>query len=173
MVYSNMGTILILINLLTLFLLLKHYLERIKQVCSSSKGGRKKRMSTWDSSRKPFWCTYRFPWQPNNQCLGTLRLGHIYCWPGDGGVQRSENCWKKRLWFEQTRHWHQWQNIQHFIPEIQGKSRWPPKGCKKRSLYDDDFSLDYLHVDACISEQHSCCRLLQIKTHNCLQMGYI
>lgn len=95
MVYSNMGTILILINLLTLFLLLKHYLERIKQVCSSSKGGRKKRMSTWDSSRKPFWCTYRFPWQPNNQCLGTLRLGHIYCWPGDGGVQRSENCWKR------------------------------------------------------------------------------
>lgn len=95
MVYSNIGTILILINLLTLFLLLKHYLERIKQVCSSSKGGRKKRMSTWDSSRKPFWCTYRFPWQPNNQCPGTLHLGHIYCWPGDAGVQRSENCWKR------------------------------------------------------------------------------
>lgn len=90
------------------------------------------------------------------------------CWGSEVG-----ELLKKRLWFEQSRHWHQWQNIQHFIPEIQGKSRWPPKGCKKRSLYDDDFSLDYLHVDACISEQHSCCRLLQIKTHNCLQMGYI
>lgn len=66
------------------------------------------------------------------------------CWGSEVG-----ELLKKRLWFEQTRHWHQWQNIQHFIPEIQGKSRWPPKQCKKRSLYDDDFSLDYLHVDAC------------------------
>lgn len=48
-----------------------------------------------------------------------------------------------------------------------------PKDAEKRSLYDDDFSIDYLHVDACICKQHSCCRLLQIKTHNCLQMGYI
>lgn len=88
-------------------------------------------MSTWDSSRKPFWCTYRFPWQPNNQCPGTLHLGHIYCWPGDAGVQRSENCWKRGSGLNKQ-HWHQWQNIQNFIPEIQGKSRWPLKGCRKK-----------------------------------------
>lgn len=80
---------------------------------------------------------------------------------------------KKRLWFEQTRHWHQWQKQRNLSLKFKVNQDGHPKDAEKRSLYDDDFSIDYLHVDACICKQHSCCRLLQIKTHNCLHMGYI
>lgn len=123
-------------------------------------------MSTWDSSRKPFWCTYRFPWQPNNQCPGTLRLGHIYCWPGDGGVQRSENCWKRGSGLNKQDIDINDKIYNTLSLKFKVNQDGHPKDAEKRSLYDDDFSIDYLHVDACICKQHSCCRLLQIKTHN-------
>lgn len=125
-------------------------------------------MSTWDSSRKPFWCTYRFPWQPNNQCLGTLRLGHIYCWPGDGGVQRSENCWKRGSGLNKQDIDINDKIYKTLSLKFKVNQDGHPKDAEKRSLYDDDFSLDNLHVDASVNNI-----VVQIKTHNCLHMGYI
>lgn len=61
---------------------------------------------------------------------------------------------KKRLWFEQTRHWHQWQKQRNLSLKFKVNQDGHPKDAEKRSLYDDDFSIDYLHVDACICEQH-------------------